>query len=87
MGFLAVTLNAADWELAWQAEWHHKHELNLDGLVTLEFGGAASVMWNRVFRYLSELAAESWFKAAARWRTTFEKPFRPVAPGLHLSPA
>jgi UDP-GlcNAc:undecaprenyl-phosphate GlcNAc-1-phosphate transferase len=92
MGFVSVTLKAADWELAWQAEksaaadWHRTHELNLDGLVTLEFGGVTSVMSNRVFYHLSELAAESWFKAAGRWRTTAEKPFRPVAPGSHQSP-
>jgi UDP-GlcNAc:undecaprenyl-phosphate GlcNAc-1-phosphate transferase len=93
LGFGYVTLQATDWELAWRAEkftaadWHSQHELNLDGGVTLEFGGAASVMSKRVFEHLSELAAESWFKAASRWCIISDRPFRPATPGSRVPPA
>lgn len=56
--------------------WTSTHELNLDGGMSLEFTAQKAAMSERVFEQLTELAAESWLKAAARWRATHEKPFR-----------
>ena len=85
LGFGSVTWTTAAGNLTWQAEhfaaaeWQERYEFTLDGPVTLEFGGAASVMSERLFEHLSELAAESWFRAAKRWRATAGKPLRPGA--------
>lgn len=50
------------------------HELSLDGGMTLELSACGSRMSARVFEQISELAAESWLKAANRWHTTHRKP-------------
>ena len=52
------------------------HELHLDGVMLLEFGGDGDLMSERVFDHVSELAAEAWLKAATRWRDTQKQPLR-----------
>ncbi len=46
------------------------HEWHLEGKMLLELGGNGNAMSEQVFDHVSELAAESWFKAATRWRAT-----------------
>lgn len=83
MGFVSVRLTTADaerfWELpgdASQQRLTRTHEMNLGGLMRLEFGGNGAVMSQRVFDHLSELAAEAWLKAAVRWQTSSQQPLR-----------
>jgi len=84
MRFASVRLAFSDGERTWRSSetlaggkaLSRTHELSLEGGMFLEFGGDADVMSERVFVHLSELAAESWLKAASRWRACNEKPVR-----------
>lgn len=78
MGFASVTLEAnfgrREWERPREGEvWSSVHQLNLEGMTALKLQGDSGNMSQRVFEQVSELAAESWAKAAARWRR-FHRP-------------
>lgn len=86
LGFSRVVLLLPDRANTWESEEfgervnemrHGCHEIN-DGTV-IEFHGDNSVMSEMLFNLLSDLAAETWYKAASRWRVINNTPLEFVS--------
>jgi UDP-GlcNAc:undecaprenyl-phosphate/decaprenyl-phosphate GlcNAc-1-phosphate transferase len=83
LGFTRLKLTLEDGTREWQltpgtqeTPWSCVHELNAAGGMKMEFGSDPQRMTGRVFEHLSELSAEAWLKAAARWRAVNSLPVR-----------
>jgi hypothetical protein len=81
LGLASVRLTLAGRVRVWESAeagakpWTCSHDFNVDGGMRLEFGGDAA-MREKVFYHVSELAAESWFKAVKQWKATQQVPVR-----------
>jgi UDP-GlcNAc:undecaprenyl-phosphate GlcNAc-1-phosphate transferase len=84
LGFTGVELRLKDGARTWQLPeqpdsvpaLRRVHELNLDGVMLLEFGADSKRIPPHVFEHVSELAAEYWLKAATRWKAVNKLPLR-----------
>lgn len=82
LGLGSVKLTTAEGERSWALteaigeRWTCVHELKLEGGMRLEFEADKRAMSKGVFDHVSELAAESWLKAATRWRDLWQMPVR-----------
>jgi UDP-GlcNAc:undecaprenyl-phosphate GlcNAc-1-phosphate transferase len=76
LGFAGVKLTLPEGERLWHVPevipesdlMLRVHQLRTGNPMTLNFSGNKANMSDRVFDLLSELAAESWFKAVVRWQ-------------------
>jgi UDP-GlcNAc:undecaprenyl-phosphate/decaprenyl-phosphate GlcNAc-1-phosphate transferase len=76
MGFTAVTLELEDGRREWKAandptvknRLRCSHELGVESVMQVEISGDGDAMSSDLFDHLSELTAEAWLKAAARWQ-------------------
>lgn len=86
LGFSRVNLVLPDGASTWESEGfeerademrHISHEIN-DGTV-IEFDADKTVMSDMLFNLLSDLASETWYKAASRWRVINTTPLEFVS--------
>jgi hypothetical protein len=82
LGFTEVKLTLSDGTRSWKADVEHmpgppqrtRHEML--GGTGIEFAGSATVLPDKLFELLTELAAESWHKAARRWEAIHKAPIK-----------
>jgi UDP-GlcNAc:undecaprenyl-phosphate GlcNAc-1-phosphate transferase len=83
LGFTEVRLTLGDGTNTWRADeceptagplQRARHEIN--GGTVLEFAGDTTVLPNKLFELLTELAAESWQKAGRRWQEIHKTPLQ-----------
>jgi UDP-GlcNAc:undecaprenyl-phosphate GlcNAc-1-phosphate transferase len=83
LGFSEVKLSLPDgvniWRAAaWETTPHplHRAKQEIHGGAMIEFAADSAVLPERLFELLTELAAESWQKAANRWQKINKAPLR-----------
>ena len=84
LGFSSVRLTLDDGVRAWVSPnlpmgenlLHESHDFSAGHATVLEFTADASVISDRLFDYLGELASEAWLKAASRWHAVNQLPVR-----------